>query len=222
MLMYSILYAIIFNIDSFGIGITYGLKNTKIPFTSACILFCITYISMVLAMKLGKSLSLFLPSFVIQYLGGALLIFIGIWFIGQSKRKKEETLVPSSCHSTTPISPKKDKVYSFFIRPLGITIEIIRNPISSDLDCSKKIESKEACFLGVAMSIDSIFSGIAASTLSINTFLFPFLVAFFQLIFLFVGMQSGAKIQSVSRISEKVWSILSGIMLILIGISRLY
>ena len=31
MFIYSIIYAIIFNIDSFGIGITYGLKNTKMP-----------------------------------------------------------------------------------------------------------------------------------------------------------------------------------------------
>lgn len=213
MFIYSIIYAIIFNIDSFGIGITYGLKNTKIPISSACILFFIAYISMVIVIRFAHSILLFLPPFISNYLGSILLIFIGAWFILQAIRVKKENIFTLKTSATIG----KSKVYSFFIKPLGITIEIIRNPIYSDLNCSKKIEAKEACFLGLAMSIDSVFSGIAASTMNINSVLFPFLIAFFQLVFLFLGIHIGTKIKSISNIPEKTWSILSGIMLILIG-----
>ncbi len=217
MLICSILYAIIFNIDSFGVGITYGLKNTKIPIISACILFFITYISMVIAIQFANPILLLLPSFISNYLGSILLIFIGAWLILQSIRVRKENTFTSKASVPLP----KSKVYYFFIKPLGITIEIIRNPIYSDLNCSQRIEAKEACFLGIAMSIDSIFSGIAASTMNINSFLFPFLVAFFQLVFLFLGIHAGSKIKSISNMPEKTWTILSGIMLILIGIVHL-
>lgn len=45
----------------------------------------------------------------------------------------------------------EEKVYRFFIRFLGITIEIIKNPIYSDLDKSHSIDSKEAIFLAFAL-----------------------------------------------------------------------
>ena len=48
-----------------------------------------------------------------------------------------------------------EKIYSFFIELLGITIKIIKNPTSSDLDSSHSIDSKEALFLGFALSLDS-------------------------------------------------------------------
>ncbi len=217
MSVFSFVYAIIFNIDSFGIGITYGLKNTKIPIFSACILFFISYISMVIAIQFAHSILLFLPSFIGNYLGSILLISIGTWFILQAIRAKKENIFTLKTSATIG----KSKVYSFFIKPLGITIEIIRNPIYSDLNCSKKIEAKEACFLGLAMSIDSVFSGMVASTMSINSVLFPFLIAFFQLVFLFLGVYVGTKIKSISNIPENTWAILSGIMLILVGFAHL-
>ena len=49
----------------------------------------------------------------------------------------------------------EQKVYSFFIEFLGITIKIIKNPISSDLNNSNVIEPKEALFLSLALSLDS-------------------------------------------------------------------
>lgn len=41
----------------------------------------------------------------------------------------------------------KKRNYNFIIKSLGITIKIIRDPISSDLDGSKRIDLKEAIYL---------------------------------------------------------------------------
>ena len=115
----------------------------------------------------------------------------------------------------------KTKTYSFFIKFLGITIKIIKDPISSDLDNSNKIDSKEAFFLALALSMDSLCVGIAGSIIGINTYIFPFLIGFFQLFFLGLGNFLGKKIYNFSSLPSNLWSIVSGILLIILGILKI-
>ena len=56
---------------------------------------------------------------------------------------------------------------------LRITIKIIKNPISSDLDKSNTIDSKEALFLGLALSLDSYCIGIGFSMINSFSFFIP-------------------------------------------------
>ena len=133
----------------------------------------------------------------------------------QSLKNKDE--IKKSC-----IKENEQKVYKFFIDVLGITVQIIRNPISSDLDGSKKIDWKEALYLGIALSIDSICIGICSSVIGYSSLIFPILVAIFQLSFLSVGRFLGEKISSVSNIPENIWNVLSGVLLICISISRFF
>ncbi len=139
---------------------------------------------------------------------------MGLWIIYQAiNTKKEEEKALNNTSSPT--------IYKFMIRFLGITIQIIRNPISSDLDNSKCIDWKESIYLGLCLSIDSLCIGICSSMIGYSSFLFPILVATFQLVFLSVGRVLGNKISSISNIRENIWSTLSGVLLICIGVSRL-
>ncbi len=105
---------------------------------------------------------------------------------------------------------------------MGITIKIIRDPISSDLDGSKRIDWKEALYLGFALSLDSIGVGIGGSIVGINSIMFPILVAGFQLIFLSLGNFIGKKLISSISLPKNIWSVISGILLIVIGIYKLF
>ncbi len=58
----------------------------------------------------------------------------------------------------------------------------------------KKIDAKEAIYMGIALSIDSICVGICSSVIGYNSYIFPILVASFQLIFLSFGKLIGEKI----------------------------
>lgn len=118
-----------------------------------------------------------------------------------------------------PLIHKKE--YQFFIKFLGITIQIIRDPSSSDFNNSNQIEAKEALYLGIALSIDSIGIGIGSSIMGLNTFIFPIAVACFQLFFLSFGSYFGKKIKDISNIPENIWGIISGILLIFVGISKI-
>lgn len=94
------------------------------------------------------------------------------------------------------------------------------NSTSFDKNNSKTIEWKESIALGVTLSIDSICVGISATALISNYILFPLFISVFQIVFLTVGTILGKYLANVSKIPDNIWSILSGILLILIGILK--
>lgn len=215
MLLTYFILATSVSIDSLGIGITYGLRNTKITGFAKVILFIISSLITSLSVGIGNKLSDMLSDTVTTYIGSIFLIFMGLFVIYQAL-KNTNNVEKKEYFKNEP------KIYQFFIKFLGITIQIIRDPISSDLDGSKKIDWKEACYLGIALSIDSICVGIGSSIIGYNSFLFPILVATFQLVFLSIGRLFGEKIALASNIPENIWSVLSGVLLICIGISRFF
>lgn len=210
MILNCIVLALSVSIDSFGIGITYGIKNTKITNLSKLILFIVSLIATIISINFGKVISkIFLPFFT-NLLGCLILVAMGTIFVFQSLSKKKPAIKPLN----------KQKKYNFFIKWLGITIQIIKDPISSDFDKSNTISSKEALYLGTALSLDSLCIGIGSSMLNISSYLFPLLVAFFQLLFISFGNFIGKDLKNSSRINDNIWSLISGILLILIGLLK--
>ena len=112
MLINSFILALSSSIDSLGIGITYGIKNTKISFYSKIILFVISITITCLSLLLGNLLKNFLNTFSNNLIGCGILIFMGIYIIHQALKKN------------------KNKT------------NIFNDPISSDFDNSKTIDPK--------------------------------------------------------------------------------
>lgn len=210
MLLSTFLLSISSSIDSLGIGITYGIKNTSISNKGKLVIFFVSFIVTIVSLYLGNILKFIFPDFIVDYLGSFLFIIMGIFICFQALNKNKNI-----DNKKTKIN--KTKTYSFFIKFLGITIKIIKDPISSDLDNSNKIDSKEAFFLALALSMDSLCVGIGGSIIGINTYIFPFLIGFFQLFFLGLGNFLGKKIYNFSSLPSNLWSIVSGILLILLG-----
>lgn len=77
MLFHCILLAFCSTLDSLGIGITYGLKNTHILFHAKIILFICSFFVTLLALFLGDLLSYFFPNNITDILGCIVLILIG-------------------------------------------------------------------------------------------------------------------------------------------------
>lgn len=213
MIFSHLILAISVSIDSLGIGITYGFRNTKISKTANIMLFIISIMITSLAIFVGNTITHIFPEYITTIIGALFLICMGLWIIYQALKNKENINNPK-------ILENEPKIYKIFIEFLGITIQIIRNPISSDLDNSKRIDWKEALYLGIALSIDSLCIGICSSVIGYTSILFPLFVASFQLLFLSIGRFLGKKIASSSNIPENIWSVLSGVLLICIGISR--
>lgn len=97
--------------------------------------------------------------------------------------------------------------------------QALKEPASYDIDNSKHIDSKEAITLGIALSLDSFSIGIGAGILTKNfILLFPFLVSFFQIIFLSLGKKLGIKLKSIVNIPSYFWNIFAAILLIVMGL----
>ena len=219
MLLNCLFLAISSSIDSLGIGITYGIKNTKITIGAKSILFFISFIISIISIYFGNLLKFIFPDFLIHYLGAFLLMLMGLFMCFQSLRKsKQEYNVKNN--KDLKIS-NTEKIYSFFIKCLGITIKIIKNPSSSDLDKSNIIDSKEALFLGLALSLDSFCIGIGFSMINTFSIIFPLLTSCFQLFFLSLGNHFGQKLYSFRKIPDNIWSTISGISLIIIGFLKI-
>lgn len=128
---------------------------------------------------------------------------MGIWMLYQALRKKEK------------------KEYKFNIKFLDITIKIIRNPSSSDLDGSKLIDTKEAFYLSFALSIDAMAVALGGNIKNYTIFIYPILATILQLMALFSGSFLVKKIKKLSHIPENIWGVIAGCILIFIGIIRI-
>ena len=223
MLLHVILLSISSSIDSFGIGITYGLRKLKIGILSKIILFIVSIITTYIAVLIGKNVNYLLSPLITKILGAFILIFIGTIIIFNliTPNSNKKTKINNYKLSTNKSMYIEKKVYRFFIKFLGITIQIIKDPVYSDLDFSSNIDTKEAFYLGFSLSIDSFCIGIASSILGFGFVLFPILVAIFQLIFLSVGTLIGVKLSQISKIPSNIWNFISAILLIIIGITKL-
>lgn len=219
MLINSILLALSSSIDSLGIGITYGIKNTKISSMGKVVLFVISFTISVLSVWFGDILKNIFSDFVTKLIGSIILIIMGLFVCFQAIHKDKIKSVPE-LERSEPIYENSEKIYSFFIDFLGITIKIIKNPTSSDLDASNSIDGKEALFLGVALSLDCFCIGACGSIIGVNSLLFPLFISVFQLVFLSFGNMLGKKLHSLSHLPDNIWSIISGVLLVLIGVFR--
>lgn len=224
----ALILAISASIDSLGVGISYGIKKTKIILPSFFVLFILSILITYVSILIGHIITSFISEEFVSILGSLILFGIGIFIIYGATFKKTNNLKGSknininNCLSfTSKKCKKKSKEYNFFIKCLGITINIIKDPVSSDMDNSNKIDIKEAIFLGIALSLDSISIGFGASIIGVNTFIFPFLISTFQLIFLSLGIFIGKHINNIANLPQNIWSIISGILLICIGILKL-
>lgn len=219
MLINSIILAISSSIDSLGIGITYGIKNTKISHMAKVVLFVISFSLSLLSVWFGDILKNIFSDFATKLIGNLILIAMGIFVCFQAIRKDKKNMTQKVSPSE-PIYENNEKIYSFFIDFLGITIKIIKNPTSSDLDSSNSIDSKEALFLGFALSLDCFCIGAFGSIIGVSSFLFPLFISVFQLVFLSFGNIIGKKLHRLSHLPDNIWSVISGILLVLIGVMR--
>ncbi len=221
MFINSLILAISSSIDSLGIGITYGIKNTKITFLAKIVLFIVAFTISIISIWFGNIIKYILPDFLVSYLGCTILILMGLFMCFQSlKRNNHDTKLILKNETKTLTS--EPKVYSFFIKFLGITIKIIKNPNYSDLDSSNTIDYKEALFLGLALSLDSFCIGIGFGMLNISSLIFPLFISCFQLLFLSIGNYFGRKLYKFSKLPDNVWSLISGFLLISIGFLKIF
>lgn len=121
MFINSLMLALSSSIDSLGIGITYGIKNTKISHIAKVVLFVISFLISLLSVWFGDILKNIFSDFATKLIGNLILISMGIFVCFQAICKDKKN-VTQKVFPSEPIYENNEKIYSFFLFPLFISI----------------------------------------------------------------------------------------------------
>lgn len=209
-----LLLAVSLSMDALGIGISYGLRGIRTPWKARIMICIISMLFTGAAVGLGSILLLFIPPVAARLLGAGMLVLLGLFIILQSFWEKNKEPAPKK--------EKGDTIANIALKSLGITIKIMRNPASCDFDGSKHIDTLEAIYLGVALSIDSFGAGINSAVSGVNSILAPFAAGLCQLLFLCTGDLLGRKLQLFKSINSQVFVVISGVLLIVLAMVRYF
>jgi putative sporulation protein YtaF len=203
-----LLLAFAVSLDSFSVGLTYGLRKMKIPIKSISVIAVCSAAVLMAAMMIGHFLESFFSTGMAETLGGTVLIVLGGWVLYQFFREDKTELL---CHEKI--------ILNLEIKSLGIVINILKKPMTADFDRSGTINGIEAVMLGLALSLDAFGAGIGAAFLGFSPGYLALTVACMSSLFVYAGMRMG------SYFSESGWlqrfSFVPGILLIIIGLMKI-
>ena len=184
MIFQCILLALSASIDALALGLTYGVKNTKMSTMSNIIIFTIVFISSSVSVLVGHYISiLFSPTFSV-FLGSSLLILLGLYNIYKAI-----------------YIPNKSKNF--------------------DIDNSNNIDNKEAIALGIAIAVDASCVSLSSGVIGFGTVILPIFMATFHTLFVNCGNYITKSITQKINVSQNILAILSGILLIFLGLSKI-
>jgi putative sporulation protein YtaF len=196
------------SLDSFSVGLTYGLRKMSIPFKSIGIIACCSATALVIAMTIGRFIIKFFSPAFAESLGGIILICLGAWVLFQFFRSEK-----------LKDAPHEKTIVNFEIKSLGLVIHILQKPMSADFDKSGTITGIEALILGVALSLDAFGAGFGAAMLGYSPFYLALTVAFMSSLFVYLGLKVGSIFSKSDWIQR--FTFIPGILLILIGIWKI-
>ena len=206
-----LLLAVSLSMDALGIGISYGVRKIRVPFFSRLIICVISIFITGAAVFLGGMILSLLNPGIAKFIGAGMLALLGCFiifqaFVGEKTKRKK----------------KCGTLKSIFIKPFGITIKIVRDPISCDFDKSNRIDVFEAVYLGVALSIDSFGVGISSAVSGLNSMIIPIAAGICQLCMLCIGGFLGARLEKLHWGNNRIWNIISGALLVIISVLRFF
>lgn len=213
-LLSYILFALALNLDSFGAGMAYGARQIRVPLLSLLIISLVSVAAIVISMLCGQIFLSFIPTGLAHRLGGILLMIIGLWVLYQTRRSGQAAAIDSQEKNSD------HKMIKIHIRPLGLIIQIMREPARADLDSSGAISSGEALVLGVALAMDALGAGFAVSMLGLSIVLTSLVVGLGHFFLTYLGLQAGRSLTNCGI--GRCLTILPGFILITLGMFKMF
>lgn len=178
-----LLLSVALSVDAFAVSFAHGLQRTRIPVISKIIICICSIVYFGISVWFGKWISGFLPEQLSAVLGILLMAVICFYMLLSQlfprRRKKKEKEAKTLIDIT--------------LTSLHLSIRVIRNPITCDLDGSHSIGPGEAVLLGTAVSIDSVNIGLGFALMGGMPFWAPLAVGICQFLFVWAGNSIGLR-----------------------------
>ncbi|MCK9444783.1 MAG: sporulation membrane protein YtaF [Tissierellaceae bacterium] len=205
--MESLILALSLSLDAFVVSLAYGTNKIKIPFLSVVILNTICSIFLGAAILLGSQIRKIFPQCITSILSFAILFILGVYYL-------LESIIKSYLKAKLRNNEKvKIKLFDFWF-----IIDIYVDGTKADLNDSKILDYKEALYLAVALSLDSLAVGFGSSLGGINFVQAIFLSLLIGMASIKIGLGLG------KRFAEKInldLSWLIGVLLMILGVLKL-
>ncbi|MED0676208.1 sporulation membrane protein YtaF [Aneurinibacillus thermoaerophilus] len=205
------------SLDGFGVGVTYGMRRIKIPVRSVLIITACSALVILVSMYLGKWLTYFLSPLATQYVGGLILIGIGLWTIYNVKHQQAREEQGEMEQERQIQEPRS--LVAFEIKSLGLVIQILKRPIEADIDRSGTISGVEAMFLGLALSLDAFGAGIGAALIGYEPWVTALLIGVSNCLFILTGLKLGFIYSEADWMKRMTY--LPGVLLIMCGFFKM-
>jgi putative sporulation protein YtaF len=212
------LLALALSLDSLTVGLLYGVRGIKLPWTAMAVVSGASGLLLAGAMSGGRMLSELLPAGVAGRLGALLLVGVGLWISYQTWRSHKSPAAQPPEPTPTPAPGGPLKVWRLRLGSIGVVIEILREPGAADLDHSGHISLSEACFLGVALALDSVAAGLGAAMAGFSPVGLPLAAAGGSLGLMLLGSRA-ARLLPFKL--EGPWAMLHGVVLVALGLYRM-
>lgn len=204
-ILQTILFAFALSLDGFGAGISYGMRNIKIPKLPFFIICSFSAIATAVSMLVGNVLAGIVSYEIAHKAGAILLTAIGLWVLLQNFIM---VLIP------------ENKIYQFRFKKLGLLINILKEPAKADMDNSGSIDVNEAIFLGLALAMDALGAGFAAAMAGYSPLATPIYVASAEFLLILLGLILGKRF-AIDSFKEEL-ALLPGGLLLLLGIKKFF
>lgn len=205
-----LLLAVAVSLDSCGVGMTYGIRNVAIPLRSILIIAVCSALSLTIGMLTGSISEHFMAESWAGVIGGLILISLGIWTTTSNLKQNDDVY----------LNVDERTLFQMEIKSIGLVIHILKKPLSADFDRSGTITGLEACFLGLALSLDGFGAGIGAGILGYPLGMVALLCFIMSAVFMKAGLQAGKYLND--SFAAKILTFVPGVVLIVLGISKLF
>lgn len=203
------LFALAVSADGFAVGMAYGISKIRIPFFSLLVISLASALAVSLSMLCGKGLAELLSPRLSSYVGAVIILSLGVYFLLTAGKNKIDSLR----------NDQEKPLLAFSIKPLGIIVQILKQPSRADFDCSGEISTSEAFFLGLALAMDALGAGIGIAMTGSNILYTAVCVGMLKFILVNSGIFLGSKINATEL--KAVTALVPGLIFVAIGIIEL-
>lgn len=203
----SLLLVLSISLDSFVASIAYGTNKIKIPFKSALIIDIVSALILGFSLSIGSVIKDFIPGNTAVIFSFIILLSLGIY-------RLFECIFKSYIIKRSNLQ----KPLTFKLFDFKFVMEIYADETKADFDNSKILSPKEAFYLSLALSLDSLAVGFGSSLIAINLVEVILICLITGIIAILLGVFIGRKF--VEKVNFNL-SWLSGVLLIILAFMRI-
>lgn len=205
MISYNLLAIIVIglasNLDNAGVGIAYGVRKIRIPWYSNLMIAIISFLATLASGLFGSFISKWTHPWIGQLIGTIVIVAVGIWVLIQPFIDKKPPS-PQTSHGTNQLT------------------RLLRNPEEADKDSSQSINLGESIILGIALAMNALAGGFNAGITQLNIWHTSLSVGIFSFILLALCSDFGNRFAA-EKLGDRA-TVISGILLILIGLRQMF